>query len=862
MEGVMKKVLIFKRPFFVVIALIFTSINTIFAQQPLQDEQPGGKPLPAGGAPAGEVVTISSPSQPHYSPNSITAAPVITVWHKDDLEFGHNGNPQQWINILGNVSGAAPNNVTLRYKLNNLGGWKILSKGPDTRRLYKSGDFNIEIDIADTKLLDGMNSLEIHAKNDTTNEQVTETVTFNYDASGSVPGSYTIDWSTANSIYDYAQVVDGEWTLMPNDTVRPYDVPTGSTPVLAYDRLIGFGDMSWTDYQVTVPLTIHAIDDPAGFQFPSGGPGVGLILRWQGHYQQNGEQPRIGWHKLGALGWFRWGKSGGTITSGLEMIGWSFPTGSGGYPGAGNLLDTNDSVQPVFGQEYIMKMSVETTADGDYYRFKVWPAHQPEPATWHMEGLVDDDDAYDSGGALLVAHHVDVSFGDIEVLPLSAIRHTVNVTTGSNGTVIKDPNQVDYGFGEDVTITAVPNNGYSFAGWGGDVTGTNNPITISVEKNYNITATFEEVSAPITDDFNSCTLDPVWSFVNPGNDSSAFAEATGDRLEMFVPSGSNHDLFPPNEDALRLMQEAENKDFQAEVKFESVLNKSRNATIQGILVEQDANNYIRFDFYTDGSNINVYHAAVKNGALVGGATTKTTSLGSSNQPYLRITRTGNTWKQEYSDDGNTWVTHNTFSHTMTVNDVGVFGGNSVNNPAHTVLVDYFYNTAARGVGDIIPTTLQTVSSPTNGGSINVSPSSYACGDEITITAVANSEFQFVGWSGATSGTANPKTLTFDVGMEVTANFKEEFKLTVNKTGQGSVTINPNNPGGIYLDGAIVQLTAVPDAGWIFSSWSGITDLGRTATITMTDDVTVTANFVVKPDSFEIYLPKILLNSKK
>jgi hypothetical protein len=85
----------------------------------------------------------------------------------------------------------------------------------------------------------------------------------------------------------------------------------------------------------------------------------------------------------------------------------------------------------------------------------------------------------------------------------------------------------------------------------------------------------------------------------------------------------------------------------------------------------------------------------------------------------------------------------------------------------------------------------------------------------------------------------------DSDKNVTATFSEvivnQYTLTVNTVGQGSVTLNP--PGGVYDEGTVVTLTAVPDSGWKFDNWSG--DLSGTAnptTITVDDDKIVTAHF--------------------
>ena len=44
-------------------------------------------------------------------------APAITLWYGATLPAGHRGDPQKWVNILGNVASAAPL-TALHYTLN------------------------------------------------------------------------------------------------------------------------------------------------------------------------------------------------------------------------------------------------------------------------------------------------------------------------------------------------------------------------------------------------------------------------------------------------------------------------------------------------------------------------------------------------------------------------------------------------------------------------------------------------------------------------------------------------------------------------------------------------------------------------
>jgi len=64
---------------------------------------------------------------------------------------------------------------------------------------------------------------------------------------------------------------------------------------------------------------------------------------------------------------------------------------------------------------------------------------------------------------------------------------TVNA---SNGTATKNPDQANYASGIQVLLTATPTGGYQFSNWSGDATGSQNPLTVAMTTNKNITASF------------------------------------------------------------------------------------------------------------------------------------------------------------------------------------------------------------------------------------------------------------------------------------------------------------------------------------------------------------------------------------
>jgi hypothetical protein len=69
--------------------------------------------------------------------------------------------------------------------------------------------------------------------------------------------------------------------------------------------------------------------------------------------------------------------------------------------------------------------------------------------------------------------------------------YTLNVTIVGNGTVAKNPDRLTYNHGTTVQLTATPVSGSIFSGWSGaDASGSTNPLTITMNSNKNVTATF------------------------------------------------------------------------------------------------------------------------------------------------------------------------------------------------------------------------------------------------------------------------------------------------------------------------------------------------------------------------------------
>ncbi len=120
-----------------------------------------------------------------------------------------------------------------------------------------------------------------------------------------------------------------------------------------------------------------------------------------------------------------------------------------------------------------------------------------------------------------------------------------------------------------------------------------------------------------------------------------------------------------------------------------------------------------------------------------------------------------------------------------------------------------------------------------------------CGRRVTITATPNANYIFSYWSGGTSGSQNPTTITVNSNLTVRANFTYDSptcSLTVTAGTGGTAS-----GGGTGLCGRSATITATPNANYIFSHWSGGTSgSANPQTFTLSSSLTAHANFTYIP----------------
>ncbi|MDJ0768692.1 MAG: InlB B-repeat-containing protein [Ilumatobacter sp.] len=767
-------------------------------------------------------------------------APDIDIWYGTQQTYGSVGVPQPYYNVLGNVSD--PDGVaSLSYTLN--GGSPVsLSIGSDDRRLANSGDFNADVREAD--LVPGANQVAITAI-DTLGNSRTRTVTVDY-TDNVWPSTYSIDWSSAATIGEVAQVTDGEWAIE-GGGLRTQDPD--------YDRLVAIGDTGWTDYEIEVPITVHAID-PEGFQNWTSGSAaaIGLLMRWNGHTDNPvaGMQPKTGWLPYGAIGWYWWtSPTSGSLR--LEGNNGSLIGYDGGFPLS-------------VGGTYVYKMRVESISGvGGRYSLKVWPQGSPEPSGWSLVGQQGASDPQ-NGSLLLLAHHIDATFGDVTITPLGGSDVTLDVTTSGSGSVTVDPDQPTYTYGDVVSLTAVPDAGFVFAGWSGDATGSANPLSLTLDGSKSVTATFVPENQPptisalsVTPFVNAATV--TWTTDVPASSEVAYGETTGYEL------GTETDPVLKTQHSITLTGLTSETLHHFQVTSVGAGGGSSSSSDQTFTtLAQNPSGFVSEDFNECALDTGLWtfvDPLGDGGVVVNGTQLELSVPGGVNHD---VWTGGNMAPRVMQSVGDAdFEVEAGFESAVT--DTNEMQGILVEQaPGEFLRFDVYgsggqtYVFAARFVAGQ-PTVIANVAlgapSTTNP---QVGLRVTRAGDTWTLTssldggawtpvatfvhALTVSEIGvFAGNAGAAPAHTAVVDYVFETSEPIVPEDPNSSTLTVGTVGSGSVTVDPDQP--VYACDEQVTLTAVPDAGFVFDGWSG--DASGSANpllLTMDGSKSVTATFVV------------------
>lgn len=446
---------------------------------------------------------------------------------------------------------------------------------------------------------------------------------------------------------------------------------------------------------------------------------------------------------------------------------------------------------------------------------------------------------------LVIAANVTVA-ATFAALPSRVLTTTV---TG-NGRIAGNPDLPSYPAGSTIALTAVPDSGWQFSAWGGDLSGTASPSPLVMDADKSVHATFAAIPPVfVADDFNECALAGQWVAVDPlGDGGVAVMDGgfSGDaHLAISVPGSVEHEIWNGFIGATHVLQPARNVDFTIEAKFDADL--PADFAQQGILIKESELSWVRAEVFRD--DVGLLRIAVDRGPSL---MTHDVYLPAGAAPpfWMRVSRSGDTFVQSWSTDGTNWtVAGGPFTYAMNVTAVGVFAGNRGSAPpAHTVLVDYVNCRTGAPAGEDggLAGLVVTVD---GGGAVSLlrNLANYPCGETEQLTAVAGEGWVFAGWGGQASGRQNPLAVTMSGTTSITAMFRVGASTA---PGLPTVTLlrqntpNPFNPLTVVpfelarpgpvllqvygLDGRLLRVLAEGSfaAGSHSRAWDGCDEGGR------------------------------------
>ena len=389
---------------------------------------------------------------------------------------------------------------------------------------------------------------------------------------------------------------------------------------------------------------------------------------------------------------------------------------------------------------------------------------------------------------------------------------TVNVAPESGGFVTKNPDQDFYNMGDEITLTALPETGYEFAGWTGDIehldnAGSATALVTMPAGDVELTANFTLVDYQLTvaiapESGGFVTLVPEQEFYNMG-DEIAITAVSETGYEFVGWTGDIEHLDDATSATALLTVPAGDVELTANfalVNYQLIVAITPES---GGMVVMDPN----LEFYNMGDEV--------------------TLIAISETGYEFVGWTGDV---SHIDD----VTSPTALVTMPAGDVEL--------TANFALLEY---------------ELTVTIAPDGTGNVSIDPGQefYHMGDQVSLSAIAEEGYQFINWTGDVSFIDDADSPTALLTMpaadvELTANFAiVDYQLTVTIAPEsgGLVTKDPDQV--FYHMGNEITLTAIPETGYEFVNWTGDVEHLDNAESEITQlimpagDVELTANFI-------------------
>lgn len=303
---------------------------------------------------------------------------------------------------------------------------------------------------------------------------------------------------------------------------------------------------------------------------------------------------------------------------------------------------------------------------------------------------------------------------------------SIVATIVGNGRIEISPEKDVYEYGGEITLNAIPDENWEFHGWSGDITSSERNVTFNIDKNMNITATFEEkqfgVSVEIEGE-GDVEITPDKELYDYG-DLVSFAASPEDGWTFEGWSG---------------YIESDDNPLLVQIEEDIALNAL----------------FIKDEFPV---NIEIFG----NGS-VEKQPDKNTYYENEEVQITAIPDAGWTFESWGGDINSTQIEIN-----VTVDSTKNYSANFIQNK-------YYITQEITGEGTI---------------NMNPEKEYYSYGDVVEVTAISEDGWIFSEWYGSLGREENPKQIVVDSDMNIGAVFLETFECELIINGEGDISLNP------------------------------------------------------------------------
>jgi hypothetical protein len=531
---------------------------------------------------------------------------------------------------------------------------------------------------------------------------------------------------------------------------------------------------------------------------------------------------------------------------GVEAVpdeGWYFEKWGGDLEGNINpaylKIDSNKSIKAYFIRK---KFSIDLSYQGNgeiskspdkssyYYGVEVTLTAKPDEG-WSFDGWYEDD----------VKISEESTF-EIEILEernvyaLFTINEYTLTVNSENGVVEKDPDSSDtYEYGSVVELHAISDEGYHFIDWTGDIEGEENPDTVLIDSDKEITANFEinkytfsldatgngEISkAPDLSEYDhgtevtiTATPDEGWSF-----DGWYYEDETRFSLDQ------SEKILLTESKKLRALFTINNYFLNIDILGEGTVTKIPDKEMYefGDVVTLTALGVEGWEFSNWIGDVTDLENNVT--TITMSETKEATAVFERKSFDLNLSKDGN-GEISKSPDKSSYYYGVEVTLTETPDEGWSFTGwyedGNLISPESIAEITIYEERDIEALFTINEYTL-TVNSEYGNVTKNPYKSKYEYGSTVQVSVEPEYGYEFDHWEGDASSTDNPVEIIMDSEKVITAIFNQlpldKFTLTVDVQGNGSVDKTPDKSE--YFDGETVRIEAAPENEWYFSEWEG------------------------------------------